>query len=213
MQKNILFYGGSFNPIHNGHLITARYIAEKLKINKVILIPSGNHPLKRNLLKFEHRYCMTCVAVENDKDLFEVSFCEQNTIGPSYTLDTVRHFRATLGNTIDKIHWLIGEDILPQLADWHGIEELSNEAIIVTASRPGYSLTEINRKWLIEEDFKNPLKKNFNTTSILNNIMITPQIDISSTNIRERVKNGLSIKNLIPEKVEKYIREKNLYKV
>lgn len=212
MKYNILLYGGSFNPIHNGHLITARYVGEKLGVGRVAFIPSAHHPFnKKNIIEFNHRFNMVVAAI-GDQVLFDVSACEQDRAGPSYSIDTVRRFRKCLGNSVDKIYWLIGQDLLPQLADWHGIEDLSNEATIITASRPGYSLRDINKQWLTDGDFHKPLKKDFNTTSVLSNIMVTPQIEISSTEIRERVKNGLSIKYMVPESVDKYIEEHNLYK-
>lgn len=213
MKYSILLYGGSFNPIHNGHLITVRYVAEKLGVSSAIFIPSANHPFnKGNMIEFDHRLNMVEESIIGEQDLFDVSDCEQYRQGPSYSIDTVRYFRKRLGNSVDKIYWLIGSDVLPQLVDWHKIEDLSNESIIVTASRP-FNLTEIYQQWVEDSCSKlGKLKKEFNATSVLSHIMTTPQIEISSTEIRERIKNGLSIKYMVPEAVDKYIKEHQLYK-
>lgn len=194
--QDILFFGGTFNPIHDGHFYISRYVAEQLKLKKVVLIPSCEPPFKNNVLNFKHRYQMlhnSLANTINDDELFCISDMEKYRNGPSYTIDTIRHIRKLFKNKLDKIHWLIGDDNLSQLADWHKIDELLIEATLVVASR--YNNLECNNK-------------------ILNSVKIikTPQIDISSTEIRDRVKKGLSIKNMVPSEVEKYIYDNRLYK-
>lgn len=204
-NKGILLFGGTFDPIHNGHLIVARSAAEKLRVERVVLIPSANPPHKNHssLTLIRHRLAMTRVAVEGS-ELFEVSDCELNRPGPSFTLDTVRHFREQNGPNIS-LYWLIGGDTIKDLACWYKVEQLVNECIIVTAGRPGCDMEVdfgVFRGKLSDEQIAR--LKQF--------ILETPLVDISATNIRSRVRRDLTISDLIPPTVRDYITENKLYK-
>ena len=144
-QQAILLFGGTFDPIHHGHLIVARQVAERLGVKKVVLIPSARPPHKHSsvVANAEHRLRMVQLAVEADA-LFDVCDCELRRAGVSYTLDTVRHLRDLHGPAI-RLYWLIGADTIRELPNWHKLADLLNECTIVTASRPGSSADDAFR--------------------------------------------------------------------
>lgn len=204
-NKGILLFGGTFDPIHNGHLIIARSAAEKLGVERVVLIPSANPPHKNHssLTPARHRLVMTELAVR-DYELFEVSDCELQRHGPSFTLDTVRYFREQNGPDIP-LYWLIGGDTMKELVCWYKVERLVDECTIVTASRPGCDM---------EVDFtvfRDKLSDD-QITRLKQFILDTPLVDISATNIRHRIRRGQAISDLIPTAVRDYIIENKLYK-
>lgn len=203
MGVRIGLYGGTFDPIHHGHLISARSLAEKLQLKRVVLIPSANPPHKPNTehTPIEHRLAMTRAAVEGDT-LFEVSDLESRRDGPSFTIDTVREFQTRLGPDAE-LFWFIGGDSLPALRTWRDIATLVNIVTIVTATRPGWSLpTEPELAEGLGQDAARKL---------LSNCVSTPSIGISATEIRRRCADKLPIRYLAPESVVNYIKEHALY--
>jgi nicotinate-nucleotide adenylyltransferase len=203
--SGIILFGGSFNPVHHGHLIAARSVAEHLGIERVTLIPSANPPHKTNdreLASAEHRLRMAELATEDDP-LFSVSDYEIREQGPSFTINTVQAYRASLDASVP-LYWIIGGDSLPELHTWYRIGELIDACEIVTAVRPGYEmpdLTELDE--FLSADQVDQLKKN---------ILPTPRIDISATDIRNRLRQNKSIRYLVPAPVEEYILANNLYR-
>lgn len=192
----ILCYGGSFNPIHHGHLICARHVAEKLGFTGVKLIPSGKSPHKNRSEEMAmgvHRVSMCRLAVASDP-FFEVDDLEIRRGGESYTLDTVRSLKR-MGQT--DVHWLVGADLLPGLPDWHQPLELMAEATLHVMARPGSVI-----------DFS-ALPEAYRVLS--KNVVEAPQLEISATQIRRRCAAGLSIKYLVPSIVENYILANELY--
>jgi nicotinate-nucleotide adenylyltransferase len=202
-KSGILLYGGTFDPIHNGHLIISRSAAEQLCVKKIILIPSAIPPHKqdKSFTDAQIRLHMTRLAVEGD-ELFDVSDCELHRQGPSYTLETVRYFRETLGPQ-EPLYWLIGADSINELPGWHKLKQLVSECTIVTAGRPRYD----QHIW---DHFKNILEEG-EIFHLQEYFLQTPLIDISATDIRERVRKGLPIRYLVPEKVDHFIQKHNLY--
>jgi len=187
-----LLLGGSFNPIHNGHLIISRYIAESLGISKVLLIPSGNHPTKRKrdqLLPGDIRLEIIKEAIKNDP-FFDVCDYELTQKDTTYTYKTIKWFQETFNKTKKETYWMIGDDIVNKVLRWHKIELLLETANIVVASRDPEKVREQDSKLIFVD---------------------TPLIDISSSNIRERVENNKSIDYLVPDRVNKYIKDNNLY--
>ena len=145
---------------------------------------------------------MTQLAVANE-ELFEVSDCELHRNGPSYTLDTVRHFRRQLGPHFE-LFWLIGADSIAELPSWYKINELADECIITTAARPGYDPTKdiaLLRRTLNEKQIE----------TFTSHILDTPLINISSTHIRQRVIAGQPIGELVAKAVHEYIVKHHLY--
>jgi len=198
----ILLFGGTFDPIHHGHLITARTAAEQLNILKVILIPSAQPPHKaeNTLSAAEDRLEMTRLAIQ-DEPLFEVSDCELKRQGPSYTLETVRFFRQQ--NPQTQLYWLIGADSISELVVWYHIEQIADECLIVTAARPGYNPPDTRAL--------KPILTDSQIQRLRQNILETPQIDISATRIRSRIRQNQSVSYLIPPAVIDYIKHQNLY--
>lgn len=202
--SGVLLFGGSFNPIHIGHLIVARSAAEQLGITRIILIPSAQPPHKHahKLAPAGHRLEMAGLAVEEDP-LFEVSDVELQRSGPSYTMLTIEAFREELGPDVE-LHWLIGADSLPELWSWYRVDELVDACRIVIAVRPGY-----------EEPDLTPLTAKLSAVQIerlREAVLPTPLIDISATNIRSRVAESLPIRHLVPESVRRYIEQQQLYR-
>jgi nicotinate-nucleotide adenylyltransferase len=198
-----LLFGGSFDPIHHGHLIVSRHVAETLRLDRIVLIPSRTPPHKLGavLAPIEQRLEMCRLAVAGDP-LFEVSDCEAGQSGPNYTLITVTHFRGVLGPGT-ALHWLIGMDSLGELAAWHRADELVEACTIVTAVRPGFAPPPLEQ-----------LLARFSPTQarrLLEHVVLGPQIDIASTELRERVRAGLSLRYQTPDATAEYIAARGLY--
>lgn len=200
-MKKYGIFGGSFNPIHYGHLMICEYIKEEMGLEKVIFIPTGNPPHKDLELSAEDRYEMVRLAISPNPD-FEISDIETTRVKKSYTVDTIRELKKIYKE--EKLYFLIGLDSLFQLKTWMKIGDLSQEIEFVVALRPGYlDREEINK----EIDF---LRENFGTKI---NLIKTPLYEISSTDLRDRIREGKSLRYLIPKKVLDYIEESGFYKV
>lgn len=194
-KKRLGVLGGTFDPIHLGHLVLAEQVREKLQLEKVIFIPSASPPHKteQKLSPAEDRFEMTKLALDGNPH-FSVSDIELKREGPSYTVETLRELKKLYKNS--EIYFLTGSDVLEEIKDWKDPEEIYELAKIVIGVRPGFD--------------KFDPKNHFVQKSIIFNIT---GIDISSTQIREKVRKGESIKYLVPSKVEEYIKKKNLYTI
>lgn len=200
-MKKYGIFGGSFNPIHYGHLMICEYIKEEMGLDKVIFIPTGNPPHKELELSAKDRYEMVRLAISPNPD-FEISDIETTRVKKSYTVDTIRELKKIYKE--EKLYFLIGLDSLFQLKTWMKIGDLSQEIEFVVALRPGYlDREEVNK----EIDF---LRENFGTKI---NLINTPLYEISSTDLRDRIREGKSLRYLIPKKVLDYIEESGFYKV
>lgn len=200
-MKKYGIFGGSFNPIHYGHLMICEYIKEEMGLDKVIFIPTGTPPHKELELSAEDRYEMVRLAISPNPD-FEISDIETTRVKKSYTVDTIRELKKIYKE--EKLYFLIGLDSLFQLKTWMKIGDLSQEIEFVVALRPGYlDKEEVNK----EIDF---LRENFGTKI---NLIKTPLYEISSTDLRDRIREGKSLRYLIPKKVLDYIEESGFYKV
>ncbi len=204
MPARIGLYGGTFDPIHLGHLIVARAVRELLAMERMILIPSARPPHKaaEETTAAAHRLAMTRLAADGEPGM-EVSDCEIKRSGPSYTIDTVAEFRRRLGDDVE-LNWIIGADTLRELATWHRVEELVDACRFVVAARPGSESPDLDplREVLRDEQIDR----------LRANRVETPLIDISATEIRRRVADGRSIRWLVPESVRAYIHEHRLYR-
>lgn len=199
-MKKYGIFGGSFNPIHYGHLMICEYIKEEMGLDKVIFIPTGNPPHKDLEVSAKDRYEMVRLAIFPNPD-FEISDIETTRVKMSYTVDTIRELKKIYRE--EKLYFLIGLDSIFQLKTWMKIGDLSKEIEFVVALRPGYiNKDEINR----EIDF---LRENFGTKV---NLINTPLYEISSTDLRDRIREGKSLRYLIPKKVLDYIEESGFYK-
>jgi nicotinate-nucleotide adenylyltransferase len=190
MQK-IGLLGGTFDPIHIGHILMARTALETMGLDKVVFIPSCVPPHKTaaTLFSAQDRYRMACLAVRGN-DQFVVSDFELCKGGKSYSIDTVRHFREEYPG--DKIFFVVGGDAIKTLDSWKDIDELKKMCSFVSVNRPGYPRGEAKLKY---------------------HAVTMNGIELSSTEIRKRVLSGKSIQYLVPDKVLEYIKRRQLYKV
>ncbi len=204
MASRIALYGGSFNPIHHGHLIVARCVAEALRLDRVIFLPSANPPHKdsSSLLDASRRADMVKLAIDGEAG-FEFSDHDLANEGPSYTVETVAHFVGALSGDVD-LHWIIGADSLAELASWHRVSDLADTCCLVTAARPGWDATALDAlQSALSADQIERLR---------NRVLQTPRIDISATDIRERIRAGRSVRYLVPDPVRSYIEDNELYR-
>jgi nicotinate-nucleotide adenylyltransferase len=203
MGQRVLLFGGSFDPIHHGHLIIARAAAEKIGCQQVIFIPAARPPHKRNrrLANGEQRLVM-CRAAVTGEPLFAVDDWEMQQSGPSYTLETVRHYRSRQPQA--ELFWLIGMDSLRELHLWYEIGTLVDLCTVVTALRPGDD----------DPDWRElaAVLSSEQVDTLRRHVLETPEIAISATDIRQRVRAGLSIRYLVPPAVDEYIASHGLYR-
>jgi nicotinate-nucleotide adenylyltransferase len=195
MREKICF-GGTFNPIHLGHLICARAAAEAVGATTVVIIPAGNPGHKgdrTDLAPATDRLAMCRAAVEGI-DGFEVDDRECRRPGATYTIDTVRELKKSGWG---EVTWLIGADMLNSLPSWHEAIALGAEARFVVMARPGTKFA-----WERLPDWVRALEKD---------VVTVPQIDISATEIRRRVGMGLPVEFFCPENVCRYIAGHRLY--
>jgi nicotinate-nucleotide adenylyltransferase len=191
--------GGTFDPIHNGHLVLAEQVRTRFQMDKVIFIPSGNPPHKESLASKDHRYSMTQLAIE-DNEFFELSRIELDQDHKSYTIDTVKRLRREYGDDTE-VFFITGADAIIDLPSWKDYEELLTVCRFIGSTRPGVEDTDLSDKIdALVKDFKADIT-----------ITQVPALAISSTDIRRRVKYNLSIKYLLPKKTEEYIYEHGLY--
>ena len=198
--------GGTFNPIHNGHLVTAAEALNQFSLEKVIFIPSGNPPHKNYHEEeiAEHRYLMTVIATSSNSKFF-VSRIEIDRKGKSYTIDTLKELKKIYG-TDTEFFFITGADAILEILTWKKTEEIIDLCYMIAATRPGYNLLKL------EELRENLAKraKNYEDNKIL--VMEIPALAISSTDIRERVRTGRTIDYLVPEGVNNYILKHGLYR-
>jgi len=189
-------FGGSFDPIHNGHLQLASWTKDKLSLNRIIFIPAEIPPHKQHvpMTDSEHRYRMVQMAIENYPD-FEISDVELKRKGISYTIDTIYYYQKLFTLCKDNLFLIIGADSLVEFSSWRYPDKILNNCQVVVLQRP-----EINLDKALTE-FKRQVM-----------ILQSPLIEISSTKIRQRVKIGKSISDFVPPPVERYIYELNLYR-
>lgn len=194
--------GGSFDPIHYGHLMLAEQIRTQFHLDKVYFIPVGNAPHKAagHMTDKMDRYEMTVLATMNNPG-FSVSRIEIDSDTVSYTINTVKKLKEKLEKE-DTLYFITGADAIIELETWKNFKELLGICKFIGATRPGIDTSKMIQK--IDE-----LKVNYGADI---SITTVPALAISSTDIRERVGDGQSIKYLLPEPVEQYIYEKNLYK-
>jgi len=205
MKNQLILFGGTFDPVHFGHLIVARAVAERLGMPRVVLIPSARPPHKAQChASPAHRLAMLRLAVEGDP-LFEISTIELDRPGRSYTIDTLRQFDQIRGGDTQLV-WTIGLDTLIELGSWHRSEEVVEMARIVTAARPPMP-DNLNARL----QGLRPAMTAEQIERLKADIFPTPLIDISSTEIRRRVAAGEPIRYLTGDAVIQYIRHQGLY--
>jgi nicotinate-nucleotide adenylyltransferase len=197
--KRLGILGGTFDPIHLGHLHMAEAILEKMELEQIIFIPAfvPPHKLGMDFAPAADRYAMTELAVRANP-CFSVSDIELKRSGVSYTIDTLRELRRLYDG--DELYFIIGADSVAQLHTWHSIGEMLELTTFVAAGRPGY-------EGVMDEVARNLGERARESVILLD----TPEYDISSTDIRSRLRRGASLRGLVPQAVEEYIRKQGLY--
>lgn len=192
--------GGTFDPIHLGHLATAEAVREIFALDEILFIPAARppHKIARHVTDEHHRLAMTILATQSNK-FFRVSDMELKRTGLSYTLDTMNELHATFGRATE-LFFIIGADSLADLSKWHAARELVAKCHFIATTRQG-----------VDVDFS-AVEKYFGASAVEHiHRVTTPGLEISSTDLRERVKRGRSIKYLVPAAVEEYILREELY--
>lgn len=199
MNTGIL--GGTFDPVHLGHLAIAEEARRRLRLSRVLFVPAGQPWLKedREITPASHRIKMVELAIAG-KPYFEVSTIETDRPGPSYTVDALTVLQQKLGAKA-KLFLIVGWDSLNELPEWHNPAVLVRMCKMVAVTRPGSTLPNLEALEALVPGVKQ-------STILLD---ITP-IAISSTDIRERAAKGLSLSGLVPDEVASYIREQKLYR-
>ena len=195
--------GGTFDPIHHGHLVTAGEARWQFGLSQVIFVPNRHPPMKDpgEVSEPEHRYLMTLLATVTNIH-FTVSRIEIERRGPSYTIDTIRDLLRTYSG--EDLYYITGADALRQIlhGEWRETERLLGLCQFIAASRPGYHVD--SSMWMSANHRLGERLRNVHTMEI-------PALAISSTDIRARVLKGRPIKYLVPEPVEEYIAKHRLY--
>lgn len=199
-MKAIGVMGGTYDPIHYGHLVAAEGVRAFFHLDQVVFVPAGSPPHKqgRKISSAEARVAMAEMAtVTNPK--FAVSRIEVDRPGPSFTVDTMRSFRQMYGPET-QLFFITGADAALEILTWQDPPALLNLCQVIAATRPGFAL----------EGFKR-LGEQLPLTRERIHTLEVPALAISSTDIRQRVKDGLPIKYLVPESVEHFILKHHLY--
>ncbi|HAA25466.1 MAG TPA: nicotinate-nucleotide adenylyltransferase [Ruminiclostridium sp.] len=193
-------FGGSFNPIHMGHLIIAEYVRDHFQLEKVLFVPAKKPPHKGSVddQTSQHRFNMVQIAT-SDNPFFDVSAIELNRKGISYTSDTLKELKSLYPNK--KLYFICGADSIVNLSTWHSIGSIFAYADMIAVKRFDVNETDVKNmsRWLTDQ---------YNAVI---HYCDMPYIEISSTMVRERIKNGLSVRYMVPEGVLKYIQLHRLY--
>jgi nicotinate-nucleotide adenylyltransferase len=202
-EKRTALFGGTFDPIHIGHTTVAAAAADSIGADKVIFVPARRSPLKAFFPEAsdEDRYAMIELATAENKT-FGISDYELKKAGPSYTLETVRYFRQQLGDDVS-IYWLIGADALEDLPHWFGITDLIDECNLTVMYRAGFPQPDFTK--FVSQWDRQRVKK------MQQNVVVTPLVDISSTEVRARLATGREVSGMISPKVLRYIHDNGLY--
>lgn len=199
MSKSLGIMGGCFDPIHLGHLIVAEEVRVKLKLDRILFVPTAYQPLKeRHLSSPHHRLRMLELALA-DNEFFDLSRVEIDRPGPSYTVETLRLLQVQYPEA--EFYFILGWDALNTFHRWKEPKEIIALAFLVAVPRYG------SPQPLVEE-----LERAVPGIASRLFLLEKPVIDISSAEIRRRVKEGLSIRYLVPPSVERYVQEQGLYK-
>lgn len=193
-RRRLGIMGGTFDPIHNGHLVAASEVAHLFSLDEVVFVPTGQpwHKSDHKTTVAEDRYLMTVIATASNPR-FSVSRVDIDRAGPTYTMDTLREMREIHGPGTD-LFFITGADALAQMLSWRNTDELFTLAHFVGCTRPGHQLSD-------------PGLPNGRVS-----LVEVPALAISSTECRDRVRSGEPIWYLVPDGVVQYINKRGLYR-
>jgi nicotinate-nucleotide adenylyltransferase len=225
---NIGLFGGTFDPVHRGHLALARAAMERCRLSRVCFVPAGVPPHKQRqpLAPFAHRFAMLALATANEK-AFVPSLLEAPEEGgnrrlekPNYTIDTVRRIKQGF-KSADRLFLLIGMDAFADIAKWHQAEALFRECQFIVAGRPGYSLADVAKALPESLRPRDEVMKPFHKQQAEGDLML-PGVSLhllgdlkqpaSATAIREAAAAGKPLGRFLEPAVAEYIRKTGLYK-
>ncbi|MCS7253334.1 MAG: nicotinate-nucleotide adenylyltransferase [Armatimonadota bacterium] len=197
-MKRVGIMGGTFDPIHLAHLLAAEEARFRFNLDKVIFVPCGVpvHKKPYEVTHAEHRYVMVLLAIAGNP-YFEVSRIEIERQGPSYAIDTVRAFKQLYGDGVT-LYFITGADAVLEILTWKDADKLVELCRFIAVTRPGYDLSRLREK--LGERYANAI-----------DVLPIPGMDISSTGIRQRARNGEPIRYMVPEAVYDYIMRHRLY--
>jgi nicotinate-nucleotide adenylyltransferase len=212
-------FGGTFNPIHYGHLRAAQEVREKLELDKILFIPSGKPPLKtKEIADARHRYEITRLAIANNV-FFELSDIECKHKGKSYTVKTVEELKKANPDT--EFYLILGIDAFLDIPNWWQPERLTVVTNFIIISRPRFRFGDLQASTYMKVDKRilkrlDEFKAEIHVTRLKSHreavlVGITP-MGISSTEVRRLIKQGKSIKYLLPAEVQSYIITNKLYR-
>ncbi len=198
---NIGVMGGTFDPIHLGHLAIAVEARTRMNLAEILFVPAGQPWLKtdRIISAVEHRVEMVRLAIA-DNPYFKLSTVDIERAGPSYAVDTIADLQGKIGAE-DELFLILGWDSLAELPQWHEPSRLITMCRLIAVPRPGYRRPKLKS-----------LESSIPGISQLVMLLEKPEIDISASNIRGRVAKGLSVHHLVPKPVNSYIKEHRLYR-
>jgi nicotinate-nucleotide adenylyltransferase len=228
---NIGLFGGTFDPIHRGHIALAQAALERCKLGRIYFVPANTPPHKpRPKASFLHRYAMVALAVAEEKSFFPslleapeesaASARKPSPAKPNYTIDTLRRLKQSLKNS-DKVFLLIGVDAFADIAKWHQPEALFRECEFIVASRPGFSLADVANALpetlRPKKEVTHPFRRQAATGDVVltgATIHLLDQVHqpISATAIREAVTANKPLGRLVNESVAGYIKKMGLYR-
>jgi nicotinate-nucleotide adenylyltransferase len=195
--KRLGVMGGTFDPIHHGHLVTAEMALWQFELDEVVFVPTGQPWMKadRRVSAAEHRYLMTVIATSSNPR-FSVSRIEIERDGPTYAVETLQQLRREAEEPIE-LFFITGADAMLEILHWKDPDEVLSEAHFIAATRPGYDLARFQKEGLGQHPRVS--------------VMDIPALAISSTDIRRRVSLGEPIRYLVPDGVKTYIEKARLY--
>ena len=189
-RRRIGVMGGTFDPIHHGHLVAASEVAQSFDLDEVVFVPTGRPWQKTRVTESEHRYLMTVIATASNPR-FRVSRVDVDREGPTYTVDTLRDLRAIYPEA--DLYFISGADAVEQILGWKDVDRLWELAHFIAVSRPGH---ELSLSGLSGEHVS---------------LLEVPALAISSTDCRSRVARGFPVWYLVPDGVVQYIAKHELY--
>lgn len=217
----VALFGGTFDPVHCGHLAIARAAAERFSLGRVYFVPADipPHKSKQQLTDFQHRFAMLALATAEDKR-FVPSLLDAPTGRPNYSIDTVRRLKSQLKKS-DQLFYLIGMDAFKDISTWHQVEQLLAECEFIVASRPGFSLAEIGRvlpdklrpkhevvKAMAKQQPSGTISLPGATIHLLSDV----EERVSSTQVRRAAKRSVTqLARYVPRLVAEYIKKQRLY--